>query len=140
MKSIYWKLIILFFIAFVNSYIFLGGFAKNSSTIQKETRRIYRILTTEIINMNGEYKQFGGQIIRTFTLEVNWNIPESHNQSRVFNKIESLGFNLKNVEKNNFYLFCKGKSGFLVATSPIFQIEYENDMFDCANLLDRTDY
>lgn len=136
MKNNYWKIIISVFIVLVNSYVFLGGFVKNNLTIQGETIRIYRALTTEIKSVNGEYKQYGGQIIRGFKLEVNLENSLNYNKARIFNKIESLGFNLKSVEKSNFYLFCKGKSGVLVAKEPTFQIAYENDMSDCANLLD----
>lgn len=133
MKSNYWKIIIPAFVVLVNSYVFLGGFVKNNFAIQGETRSVYRILTSEITSMNGEYKQYGGQIIHGFKLEINLESSINYNKARIFNKIESLGFNLKSVEKNNFYLFCKGKSGFLIVKEPTFQIVYENDMSDCVN-------
>ncbi|MGC7560263.1 hypothetical protein ACPEEL_03480 [Pasteurella sp. PK-2025] len=54
------KILLIALIILGNGYVFLGGPTKKQFAIEAETRRIYRTLTTEIIHMEGEYKQSGG--------------------------------------------------------------------------------
>ncbi|PJG85967.1 hypothetical protein [Conservatibacter flavescens] len=137
MKKSYFKIIAVIYITLIYSYIFFGGVAKRDLVIQEDTKQVYDALTKEIISMKGEYRQYGGQVIHGFILEISFKNSMDYNEERVFKKIESLGFYLQNVEKNKFYLFCeKNKEhnrGFLVAKESRLKIMYENSMIDCVN-------
>ncbi len=127
----YLKFMIVLFIVVINGYLIFGGVTKEQFATQGETRRIYRVLTKEIIDMNGEYKQFGGQVIRGFTLEANFVNSRNYEEARIANKIKALGFNEKYIEKKDLFLFCNGDSGFLVATKPMIIINYEDKQPRC---------
>ncbi|OOR99093.1 hypothetical protein B0188_11210 [[Haemophilus] felis] len=81
--------------------------------------------------MGGVYRQYGGQVIRGFILEISFLDKKSYDLIVLLKRIESFGFELGGGDKNNSYLFCKGNRGFWITKRPKLTIYYENKMSDC---------
>lgn len=124
------NIIIFIFIIFIISYLIISGGFKTQSLTSKNTRDIYNILTKEITIAGGSYKQFGGQIIRGFILDVNVDNLNNNKLSKFLDKIEQLGFQIRDNTSEE-YLLCKEKEGVYLIRYPFLKIIYDNEMTKC---------
>lgn len=131
MKIPYLKIIVPIYIVLGYLYIIFSGVAKEQSVAEIETRKIYNLILKEIHNMGGEYRQYGGQVIWGFILEADFSGSSNYDVMRIVERINELGFKVKMIEKNNFYLFCKEKKGVWLTKKPILNIRYDRELSDC---------
>lgn len=114
----------------INAYID-GSFSKGKE-ITRDTRNIYSVIHSKIIELNGDSKQIGGKIYSSFRILADFSFSASYNYEQFISSLEDMGFVLNTVQSTNHsYVLCRNNSGFLITGSITLDIDYRYTMPYC---------
>lgn len=118
-----------------NVFLLTSSRFSGDKRIEKETRSIYNSIIIEVNSLSGRFEQFGGRVLDGFVLVIFFPELNIDYTNSLFSKIKDMGFveTSENL-KYGSYLFCKGKSGFLVSVDKELTIDYRYNMSYCSKI------